>query len=242
MNSMILRRPLPDFGRFLPLAALALALFAGAGCASREIVTVHGDPVVCAEGKELLVVHAALLEDGGFSLRAWRQRDRLVEMEYWRMEIGDSSEAEGIAVAGIGKENKQALQDFAEGISRAMCESAGRESPCEAAPDPVASFFRRVGRNIASLAQGIASIFGAEQPPAPGDERATVRRQEVARSLSRSIVLQRIEGSGLVWLGPQPTEGYRIDKAEVERLGGPGTRIRVVDGELETEITLGSPR
>lgn len=172
------------------------------------------------------------LEDGVVGLQVFRERDRVLEQDFWKMRVSGGAARRGEAVASLGPENDKALSAFMSAVAAGLVEGTAR------ALSELIVFVRLL---VESASGEVAGAFQADEPE-PGHDRVSVRRSDTSRTLSPSIVLASIDLKTVVLLGPQPSGGYRLDRATLERFGSKGTRVSVFDGLLETEVLLGNPR
>lgn len=217
------------------LLPCALAIAASTGCASRQTVVVHSEPRVVAESEERLAAEVQDLEDGCVSLKVFRERDRVLEQEFWKLQSERGSGGRAIASVGVDP------------------------LPANATGDPLGQLVVAgvivVGAVIVGIGYGVYLAFDAmvtglvsllpHDPTAviqPAEDRVVVRRTALDRKLSSSVILVRADSGQFINLGPQPTEGYRIDRTQLDHLGGRGVVVVVQDGELSIEVLLGSPR
>ncbi|MEK7468409.1 MAG: hypothetical protein AAB074_13450 [Planctomycetota bacterium] len=227
--------------RRFAIAALALAALAGTGCASHETITVHSEPVVCAETELLLVLQTSELEDGRVALQAWRERDRVVEQDFWKTRAGRAPRTTVLNVAIV-----------AEGAPFGV---PARDNSIESHPEVADAFGEMMGLALAEVLGDVVAamkralwsiglVFRGRTPvePWPPQDLVTLRRRETIRTASARLILARADGSGAVSLGVQPASGYVLDAALVEQLGGRGARILACDHELSATVVLQAPR
>ncbi len=217
------------------LLSCALALAAATGCASRQTVVVHSEPRVVAEGEERLAAEIQDLEDGGVSLRVFRERDRVLEQEFWKMQGEGRSASRATASVGMDPLPSSGTGDPFGQLALAGLITVGAI---------VVGIGYGVYLAFEAMVTGLASLV-SHAPTVdiqPAEDRVVVRRTEQSRALSSSVILVRADTGQFLNLGPQPTEGYRIDAAHLAHLGGRGVIVVVRDGSLSIEVSLGSPR
>ncbi len=209
-------------------AAFTLSAFAVSGCASRNELAAGGPPTIVSESNHRLVVETDSLDDGSVSLRVFRVSDRVLEPSLRREVVRRVTPADVPAIASSDV-NWLALLD-----------------PRLVVAVVLGTYYVFVG--VAEMLQdAVSEILRALRAIAPdrSPENATVRQKEIAHEPSPSIILVPERGPGAVLLGPQPTEGYRLDPALVQRLGGPGATVTAVDAEddtLHSKFLIGAPR
>ncbi len=216
--------------------AFALAAACATGCASRQEIVVHSEPIVVAESDEHLVADLGPLEDGSISLKVYRARDRIVEQRYWKMQAGKQAETDGTASVGVAPAPAGSPSGDALGQLAGLGVVA------------VGAIVVGIGYGVYlafdALFTGIRSVFPRD-PPAdvrPMDDFVVVRRPDLCRRLSPQVYLVRPDTGQILDLGPQPAEGYRVDSAQIDRLGGRGVVVVIRDEKLSLEISLGTPR
>lgn len=215
---------------------LPLLLALAAGCAAKPEIVVHSEPLVVAEGEERLAAETATQEDGSVLLKVYREREREVELEFWKMRGYRQLPGGGIAVASLDSESEAALLSFLAAV--AAVGAAVVVGVVVGAGAGVVYVVYKAG-------SAVVHVFApaSEEAPPPAEEgRVTVRRTEVVRKLSPSVSLLPLNGERAVDLGIQPTDGFRLDSGLLARLGGIGARVIVQDQLLRTEVLLGTPR
>lgn len=218
------RRP-PVEGEYARAARplLLVLAFAAAGCSAREPIQVHGEPRVVEESEERLIATAAADDDGSVTLRAWRERERTLEQDFWWIRSATRRSGHPFAVASTDQQASEALAQLA-GAAVAIVAWFVYEAVVSVGT-AFAVLFRKVD----------LALNGEEAFP---EERWTVRRKEVVRKASYVVIVSRLGVNASVRRVAGPDGAFRLEPAEVETLGGPGALVLVSDGPLRTSITL----
>lgn len=216
-------------GRLYRLAAVFMAIATFAGCASHDTVVSREEHCgVVGAGDRQLLIEAQTLEDGSVSLRAFRVGHRMTETSLPAVALrrGPSPDAVAIASSDVGW---LALLDPRLVVAVIFGTYYVLAWVAEMLQEATAQLVR------------VMKEIGPQSSP----EIISVRQTELAHEASPAVILVPSDGAGALLLGPQPAEGYRLDPALVQRLGGPGATVTAVDAEddtLQSKFLIGSPR
>ena len=213
-----------------------LLLLCAGGCAARGTVVAHSEPRVVSESDCRLVLESQNLDDGSVSLRVIRETDRVLEMEYWKEHAMRGTEMQSCALASSDSGWWQFLDPrFVAAVI------AGTYYVVLGMAEIIQYVVAKAIHGIASIMPGAENGQISEAGLQSGDQ-FILRWKETVRQPIPSVILVPVCGSGAILLGPQPEDGYRLDPALVERLGGRGAQFVVSDGGLSATGTLGTPR
>lgn len=209
------------------LCALAIAA-AAAGCAAREPARDRAEARVVSEGAERLCADVTPLPDGSVGLRVWRHRERTVEQVVDSGGPSRRAEPGVVRVAAVGFDSMENVDPVLAAVGAVL--GAGY----------VVTF---IVETILDMLNAVARTLGlgTDEPGGP----KTVRRVEVSRTASFTVVAVPSDGSGERSLGPQPERGYVLEGKQVSLLGGPGASVTLIDGEdrdLRTTVRLPAGR
>ncbi|KAF0245510.1 MAG: hypothetical protein FD180_1552 [Planctomycetota bacterium] len=213
-----------------------LLLLCVGGCAARGTVVAHSEPRVVSESESRLVVESQHHDDGSVSLLVIRETDRVLEMEYWKENALRGAGMWSCAVASSDCGWWQFLDP-----RFVVTVVAGTYYVVLGMAEIIQYVVARAIHGIASIMPGPETGQISKAGLQSGDQ-FILRWKETIRQPIPSVTLVPACGSGALLLGPQPEDGYRLDPALVERLGGRGAQFVVSDGELSVTGTLGNTR
>ncbi|MCE9584742.1 MAG: hypothetical protein K8T20_19805 [Planctomycetes bacterium] len=218
--------------RFFP----ALLALAAAGCA-HEYTIVHDEPHVVSESEARIEAKVISLYQGAVRITAFRVSEKRIEQNYWRRKTSRATGVEDSRTAAV----LPATQ---------IASSVGAESPPNEGDSGFAILVLAVIAAVIAVAAVVAApvllvvglVYGTDAlvtEVRPVDEqRTTVFSLETVREPCRAATLEAAAGGTLLDLGKQPSGGWVLDAATLERLNLPGSTVILRDGDLSATIVI----